>query len=184
MIGLKKEHKFFFWGAGRIEQYPGEYYEGRRGGRILRMEKVRTIWKMTCTAAGIAGGIIAQAMGGWDSAMATLMIFMAIDYATGLIVAGIFHASPKSESGALESRAGLKGLIRKGYMLLFVLIGARLDMALGIGFVRDGVIIGFLMNEVVSIVENAGLMGVPLPAAVQEAIELLKKKEGEKHDAA
>ena len=145
---------------------------------------MKNAWGMICTAAGVAGGLIAKMLGGWDSAMATMMIFMAIDYATGLMVAGIFHASPKSESGALESRAGLKGLIRKGSMLLFVLIAARLDMVLGVSFVRDGVIIGFLINEVVSIVENAGLMGVPMPAAVREAIELLKKREGEKNDDA
>ncbi len=113
--------------------------------------------------AGLAGGALAQFFGGWDGSMATLMIFMLIDYVTGLIVAGVFHASPKSESGALESRAGLKGLIRKGYTLLFVLIGARLDLTLGTSFVRDGIIVGFLLNELISIVENAGLMGIPLP---------------------
>ena len=102
---------------------------------------------------------------------------MAIDYATGLIVAGFFHASPKSESGALESRAGWKGLIRKGCTLLFVLIAAQLDMVLGTTVVRDGVIIGFWLNELVSIVENAGLMGIPLPKALTNAIELLRDKE-------
>lgn len=147
------------------------------------MENVKTIWGTICTVFGVAGGFLAQAFGGWNSSMTTLLIFMAIDYATGLIVAGFFHASPKSEGGSLESRAGWKGLIRKGCTLLFVLIGARLDMVLGTTMVRDGVIIGFLLNELVSIVENAGLMGLPLPAALTNAIELLKKKE-EKKDAA
>ncbi len=142
-----------------------------------RMEKAKTVWGMICTVFGIAGGMLAQAFGGWDSSMATLLIFMAIDYGTGLIVAGIFHASPKSEGGTLESRAGWKGLIRKGCTLLFVLIGARLDMTLGTTMIRDSVIIGFLLNELISIVENAGLMGLPLPVAVTGAIELLKKKE-------
>ena len=148
------------------------------------METARAIWGTVCTVLGVVGGAFAQAFGGWDSGMATLMIFMAIDYATGLIVAGFFHASPKSDSGALESRAGWKGLIRKGCTLLFVLIAARLDMVMGTTVVRDGVIIGFLLNELVSIVENAGLMGIPLPAALTNAIELLRNQseKGEKEN--
>lgn len=140
---------------------------------------MKAIWGTICTVLGLAGGALAQAFGGWDTGMTTLLIFMAIDYLTGLLVAGVFHSSPKSESGSLESKAGWKGLIRKGCTLLFVLIGARLDMVMGTTVVRDGVIIGFLLNEVISIVENAGLMGIPLPAALTNAIELLKnKKEG------
>ena len=141
------------------------------------MKNVEGIWGTICAVCGIAGGFLAQLFGGWDASMATLLMFMTIDYITGLIVAGVFHASPKSEGGALESRAGWKGLIRKGCTLLFVLIAARLDMVMGTTMIRDGVIIGFLLNELISIVENAGLMGIPLPAALTSAIELLKKKE-------
>lgn len=144
------------------------------------MKNLEGIWGTICAVCGAVGGVLAQAFGGWDSSMATLLIFMAIDYLTGLIVAGVFHASPNSAGGALESRAGWKGLIRKGCTLLFVLIAARLDMVLGTTMIRDGVIIGFLLNELISIVENAGLMGLPLPAAITNAIELLKKKEGGK----
>lgn len=140
------------------------------------MVTAKTIWGTVCTVLGVVGGALAQAFGGWDTGMTTLLIFMAIDYATGLLVAGVFHNSPKSDSGALESKAGWKGLIRKGCTLLFVLIGARLDMVMGTTVVRDGVIIGFLLNEAVSIVENAGLMGIPLPSALTNAIELLKNK--------
>ena len=70
-----------------------------------------------CTAIGIIGGVIASLFGGWDTALQTLVIFMAIDYITGLVVAGVFHASPKTKTGALESKAGWKGLIRKGETL-------------------------------------------------------------------
>ena len=76
--------------------------------------------QMICTSAGAVGGFIASAFGGFDAAMITLLIFMTADYITGLLVAGVFHASPKSETGALESKAGFKGLVRKGMTLLFV----------------------------------------------------------------
>ncbi len=129
-----------------------------------------------CTAVGAIGGAVSALLGGWDAAAVTLLIFMAADYLSGLVVAGVFHASPKSAGGALESRAGFKGLCRKGMIVLFVLIACRLDLLLGTGYIRDGVIIGFCANELLSIVENAGLMGLPLPGAVTGAVDVLMGK--------
>ena len=108
--------------------------------------------------------------------MITLMIFMGIDYLTGLIVAGVFHTSEKTENGTLESRAGWKGLCRKGVSLLIVLVACRLDVVMGSNFIRDAVVIAFIANETLSIIENAGLMGVPIPAMIVKAVEVLKKK--------
>ena len=132
-----------------------------------------------CTGIGIVGSTVAAAFGGWDAAMITLISMMVIDYLTGVLVAGVFHNSPKTESGALESKAGWKGLCRKGMTLLIVLVAARLDIILGTGFIRDAVVIGYIANETISIIENAGLMGVPIPAAIEKAIEVLQSKEEE-----
>ena len=128
------------------------------------------------TLIGVIGGFIASLFGGWDAALVTLIIFMAIDYITGLIVAGVFHNSEKTANGALESRAGWKGLCRKGVTLLVVLVACRLDLVMGSNFIRDAVIIAFVANETISIIENAGLMGIPIPAAIMRAIEILKTK--------
>lgn len=129
-----------------------------------------------CTGIGVVGGFIASLLGGWDAALATLLIFMGIDYLTGLIVAGVFRNSNKTDNGALESLAGWKGLCRKGVSLLVVLVACRLDIIIGSTFIRDAVVIAFITNETISIVENAGLMGVPIPAVVVNAIEVLKRK--------
>ena len=129
-----------------------------------------------CTAVGLAGSIIANLFGGWDDALTTLLIFMIIDYVSGLIVAGIFKKSPKTDTGALESKAGWKGLCRKGMTLLFVLIAYRLDLTIGTSYIRDAVIIAFIANETISLIENAGLMGVPLPAVISKAVDILQKK--------
>lgn len=128
------------------------------------------------TGIGVVGSAIAALFGGWDAALITLMIFMGIDYLTGLIVAGVFHTSEKTENGTLESRAGWKGLCRKGVSLLIVLVACRLDMVMGSNFIRDAVVIAFIANETLSIIENAGLMGVPIPAMIVKAVEVLKKK--------
>lgn len=128
-------------------------------------------------AIGTIGGGIAALFGGWTSAMTTLIIFMVIDYATGIIVAGVFHRSGKSKSGALESRAGFKGLCRKGMILLILLVACRLDLMLGTGYIKDCVCIAFVVNETLSIIENAGLMDVPIPQVLIKAIDVLKAKE-------
>ena len=125
---------------------------------------------------GCVGSVIASLFGGWDAALVTLLIFMGVDYVTGLIVAGVFHTSEKTENGTLESRAGWKGLCRKGVTLLVVLVACRLDLMMGSNFIRDAVVIAFVANETISIIENAGLMGVPIPAVIVKAIGVLKKK--------
>ena len=128
------------------------------------------------TGIGVVGGFIASLFGGWDAALVTLVIFMGVDYVTGLIVAGVFHTSEKTPGGGLESRAGWKGLCRKGGTLLVVLVACRLDLVIGSNFIRDAVVIAFTANETISIIENAGLMGIPIPAAIMRAIDILKNK--------
>jgi toxin secretion/phage lysis holin len=125
---------------------------------------------------GAIGAFIAKLFGGWDAAMTTLVIFMGIDYLMGLIVAGVFKKSGKSENGALDSRAGFKGLLKKSVILLVVLVAYRLDLVLGSTFIKDAVIIGYIANETISIIENAGLMGIPIPDVIKRAIDILKNK--------
>lgn len=136
---------------------------------------------MICSAIGIIGAVIAKLLGGWDNSMITLVIFMSVDYISGLAVAGIFNKSPKSENGGLESKAGFKGLCRKCMTLIFVMIAHRLDLMLNIDYMRNVVIIGFCANELISIIENSGTMGLPLPSVITNAVDILKKK-GETHE--
>lgn len=144
------------------------------------MENINHLKIILMAIVGAGGSFIANLLGGWTTDLVTLIIFMAIDYITGLVVAGVFKASPKTDSGALESRAGWKGLCRKGMTLLVVLVAARLDMAIGVTYIRTAVIIGFMANELISIVENAGLMGLPIPSVITKAIDVLQQKQEEK----
>ena len=120
------------------------------------------------------GAAITSMFGGWNGAMTTLVILMLIDYVTGIIVAGVFHASPKSSGGALSSAVGFKGICRKFVILLIVVVACRVDLLLDTNIIRDATCIGFCANELVSITENAGLMGIPLPRKLVEAIEVLR----------
>ena len=129
-----------------------------------------------CTLAGIIGSAICWAFGGWDAAIGALLICMAVDYVSGSLVALVFHKSTKTDSGAYNSAYGLKGLCKKCMMLLFVLVAVQVDLVLNTDYVRDAVCIGFCTNEILSIIENLGLAGIPMPQAVTKALEQLQKK--------
>ena len=133
-----------------------------------------------CTLAGVLGGMVARAFGGWSSDMTTLVVFMSIDFIMGLIVAGVFGKSDKSPTGALDSKAGWRGLSKKCVTLLFILIAHRLDVALSLNYIKSATVIAFILNETISMTENAGLMGIPIPTPVAKGIELLKNKEDRK----
>ena len=120
------------------------------------------------------GAAISSLFGGWNGAMTTLVILMFIDYITGIIVAGVFHNSPKCSGGALSSAVGFKGICRKFVILLIVVVACRVDLLLDTNIIRDATCIGFCVNELVSITENAGLMGIPLPRKLVDAIEVLR----------
>ena len=130
-----------------------------------------------CTAVGMLGAGLAWAFGGWDTALIALLICMGVDYVSGSLVALVFHKSPKTETGAYNSAYGIKGLCKKGLTLLFVLVAVQIDKMLGIDYVRDAVCIGFCTNEIISIVENLGLAGIPMPAIVTKALEQLQNHE-------
>jgi toxin secretion/phage lysis holin len=146
---------------------------------LKRGDKMDALKAFILTVIGVIGGFVTTLFGGWSAALTTLIIAMAIDYLSGIIVAGVFNKSIKSETGALESKAGWKGLFRKGMTLLIVLIAYRLDLAVGTTFIKDAVIIAYIANEVISITENAGLMGVPIPKPILKGIDILKQKSEE-----
>ena len=135
------------------------------------------------TIAGLIGGFIATLLGGWDSALITLVIFMAIDFTTGLIAAAL-GKSKHSWTGRLSSKAGWYGLAKKFCTLLIIVVAVRIDILIGTTYVRDATCIGFCVNELLSIVENTSLMGVPYPDAIKKAIDVLQKKAGKMNDDA
>lgn len=124
----------------------------------------------------VAGSAIANYLGGWDSALKVLVAMMAADYLTGVLVALIWHKSNKIDDGTLSSKAGFKGLCKKGVIILIVWLAVLLDGAMGANYVRTAVILFFIGNEGLSLLENIGLMGVPYPAFLQKALQALRDK--------
>ena len=122
---------------------------------------------------GFLAGVISWLAGGFDTPIVVLVICMGVDYVTGLIVAGVFHTSPKTQGGGLDSRVGWKGLARKFVTLLMVVVANLADILLELHYIRDAVIAAFCANECISILENAGLMGIRIPKVLEAALEKL-----------
>ena len=122
------------------------------------------------------GTWLAHALGGWDASMQVLIALMVADYVTGVLVAAVWHKSTKSTSGALDSKAGFKGLLKKCMILVLVMIGVLLDQAMGTEYIRMMVVIFFIGNEGISLLENLGLMGVPYPEFLRKALEALHEQ--------
>lgn len=132
-----------------------------------------------CSFFGAVGAWIAAMLGGWDKSIISLIIFMAIDFAMGLVCAIVFGKSDKSKNGGLSSIACWKGIAKKVGTLALVIVAYRLDMLIGTEYVRNAVIFAFCAAEVVSICETAALMEI-LPPNVQniliKALDVLKNK--------
>ena len=122
----------------------------------------------------VIGSFAANSLGGWDASLQVLIALMVTDYITGVLVAAVWHKSSKSSSGTLNSVAGFKGILKKCAILLLVWIGVLLDQALGYAYARTAVVLFFVGNEGISLLENLGLMGVPFPAFLRRALEALR----------
>lgn len=131
--------------------------------------------------AGIAGAA-AGFLGGWNALLTALAVLMALDYATGVAVA-CRGRSPKSDTGGVSSRAGFDGLLRKGFIIIIVLLATMLDRAIDNGGMvfQTASTCYYIANEGLSIVENALLMDVPVPDSIKSALEIFRKR-GEKKE--
>ena len=146
------------------------------------MSNARSIYYTVLAGIAAIGGVASQYLGGWDQLTQLLAWAMAIDYLTGALCAAVWHKSPKTATGGYESRAGFKGLIRKGVIVLIVMIAAELDKLAGTTAMRTATILFFAANDGMSILENLGIMGVPYPPALKNAFEVLRRKSEDKGD--
>lgn len=119
---------------------------------------------------------VGHGLGGWDAKLILLLSMMVADYITGVLIAAFWKKSNKSETGTLSSKAGFRGLCKKGVILLVVWIGTQLDAATGTEYIRTAFVLFYTGNEGISLIENLGLMGVPYPPAMKKALEALREK--------
>lgn len=130
------------------------------------MERLDVFFKIGATA---LGGISGYLWGGWSTLIQILLVFVVIDYLTGLLAAGY--------EGKLSSKIGFKGIAKKIMIFALVAVAHMIDKSLGNGNIfRDAVIFFYLGNELLSILENAGRTGLPVPDQIKSAVQVLKGK--------
>lgn len=139
-------------------------------------ENLNAIKLFIISVFGCVGGSIIKVLGGWSEDLTTLLILMGIDFLLGLLIATFWKKSNKSKSGTLNSTSAWLGLLKKGVALLIVLVGYRLDVTLGVDYIKTAVVMAFIVNELISIVENLGIMGVKYPEVIKKAIDVLTSK--------
>ena len=120
--------------------------------------------------AGVSGIIFSVLFGEWSNALFALIILISIDFISGLIVAGVFQKSSKTFSGGLSSRVCLTGIAKKVGTLLLVAVAHQADILLSVDYLRTAVICALCASEMLSIIENAGAMGI-LPEPVQKIFQ-------------
>lgn len=130
------------------------------------MDKWEMIHKVGSTTTGALIGIL---FGGWSPLLQILLTFSIIDYGTGLLASGI--------EGKLSSKIGFRGIAKKVMIFALVAVGHLIDKAIGQGSMfQDAIIFFYLGNELLSIIENAGRTGLPVPDQIKSAVQILKGK--------
>lgn len=140
-------------------------------------------WDKVVKVLAAAAGAVVGLFGGWTQMHTILVVFMAIDYITGCVVAALGR-SPKTDGGGLSSKVGFIGLAKKGFIMAIVLLATLLDQAIGnqTAIFQGATLCYYIANEGLSILENAGLLGVPYPEKVKKALEALRDKEDDPPD--
>lgn len=122
----------------------------------------------------VAGGVVGFLFGGWSVLLTILLVLVIVDYFSGLFAAGI--------NGEVKSRTGMIGIARKVFIFVMVAVAHMVDLLLiensiEMGFlVMTVTIVFYCINELISITENAGKMGVYVPEPITKAIEVLKQQ--------
>jgi toxin secretion/phage lysis holin len=129
---------------------------------------------MICTVLGGIGANLSLIFGEWTESMTTLAIMMGIDYIMGIMIASVFKKSEKSKNGGINSRSAWMGICKKVGTLLLVAVAYRIDVSMKTNFLKDGVCVAFITSEGISIIENARVMGLPIPEILVNALDGLK----------
>jgi toxin secretion/phage lysis holin len=116
----------------------------------------------------VLGAFVGYLFGGWSVLLGILLAFSFIDYGSGMLASSI--------EGKLSSKVGFRGIAKKIMIFALVAVGHLVDKALGKEMIQNAIIFFYLGNELLSIIENAGRTGIPIPKQIQSAVEILKGK--------
>ena len=138
-------------------------------------------WDRILKALAAAAGAVAGLFGEWNTMLTILVAAMTTDYVSGWIVAWCGR-SPKTENGGLSSKIGFIGIAKKAFIMILVLLATLLDRVIGgdTAVFQSSLVLYYIANEGLSILENAGALGVPFPARLRGALEELRDRDDQR----
>ena len=140
-------------------------------------------WDKVLKILAAVAGAICGLFGEWNTMLTILVVSMTTDYISGWIVAWC-GKSPKTENGGLSSKIGFIGIAKKAFIMILVLLATLLDRAIGgdTAVFQSSLVLYYIANEGLSILENAALLGVKFPAKLKKALETMKEQEDDPPD--
>jgi len=130
-------------------------------------------------ALGAGVGAIVTYVDSWGAHVWTLVTIMCIDFVVGTLMPLLFGKSKKSKAGKLESYACRRGIVKKCVMFLMIYVSWLLGRAANVTFLPDAVCTALIVSEVISILEHAAVLGVPIPRVLLRALSAINDKAGE-----
>ena len=125
---------------------------------------------------GAIGSLLINLIGKPTNDLIILIVLMIIDLIVGFLISAIWQKSSKTDSGKLSSGVMFKGIIKKFFTLVIVVIAYQLDILLAMNVIRHIVIIAFIVEEVLSITENIAITGIKIPTIITKALDVLEKE--------
>lgn len=140
-------------------------------------------WDKILKVLAAVAGAICGLFGEWNTMLTILVVAMTTDYISGWIVAWC-GKSPKTENGGLSSKIGFIGIAKKAFIMILVLLATLLDRDVGgdTAVFQSSLVLYYIANEGLSILENAALMGVRFPAKLRRALETMREQEDKPPD--
>ena len=145
-----------------------KYY--KKGEIIIKLKNIVSI------VTGAIGSLLINLIGKPTDDLIILLVLMTIDLIVGFLISAIWQKSTKTDSGKLSSKVMFKGIVKKFFTLVIVVIAFQLDKLLVMNVIRHIVIIAFIVEEVLSITENIAITGIKIPTIITKALDVLEKE--------
>ena len=148
-------------------------------GKLIYKERSSVIIKLkniVSIVTGAIGSLLINLIGKPTDDLIILLVLMTIDLIVGFLISAIWQKSTKTDSGKLSSKVMFKGIVKKFFTLVIVVIAFQLDKLLAMNVIRHIVIIAFIVEEILSITENIAITGIKIPIIITNALDVLEKE--------
>jgi len=170
LASQKKQKRSDAYKGNRCSTYIYIIINNMKGVIYIKLKSIVSI------VTGTIGSLLINLIGKPTDDLIILIVLMIIDLIVGFLISAIWQKSSKTDSGKLSSGVMFKGIIKKFFTLVIVVIAYQLDMLLAMNVIRHIVIIAFIVEEILSITESIAITGIKIPTIITKALDVLEKE--------